>query len=134
MQALHIMRPAHFFTIILNCTTSIRISFLHFGQNSGKLTRTVSSYTLLRVLPPQEGQCIHLDFCCFFCKCTSPLSFLRSSAAQRLAFARFLLCVCLYSCGRFCQFSMELNSHQHCYYGRNHIRNGLCIEYPVYSP
>ena len=82
MQALRIVRLAHFLIIILNCTTSISVSFLHFGQNRGKLTRTVSWYTLLRVLPPHEGQCIHLDFCCFFCKCTSPLSL---CAALRLS-------------------------------------------------
>ena len=36
-------------------------SFLHFGQNSGKLSRTVSSYTFVRVLLLQVGQRIHRE-------------------------------------------------------------------------
>ena len=42
--------------IIFSFTTVIRISFLHLGQNIGNFTRTVSSYTLVRVFPPQIGQ------------------------------------------------------------------------------
>ena len=61
-QALRFLRLAHLLTIIFSCTTSTRISFLHFGQYKGNLTSTVSSYTFVRVLPPQIGQCIHNDF------------------------------------------------------------------------
>lgn len=43
---------------ILNCTTSTRVSVLHLAQYSGKCTRTVSQYTLTRVLLPQTGQLI----------------------------------------------------------------------------
>ena len=53
---------AHLLNTIFSCTTSIRISFLHFGQYSGNFTRTVSSYTLVRVFPPQTGQWIHREF------------------------------------------------------------------------
>ena len=40
---------------IFSCTTSIFVSFLHFGQYSGKLTRTVSAYTLVRDRFPHVG-------------------------------------------------------------------------------
>ena len=56
----HLCR-AHLLSTIFNFTTSIRNSFLHFGQYSGNFTRTVSSYTFVLVLPPQVGQRIHKD-------------------------------------------------------------------------
>ena len=45
-------------TVIWNCFTSIRISFLHFGQNTGKFFMVVSARILSLVLLPQAGQCI----------------------------------------------------------------------------
>lgn len=52
---------AHSLSTIFSCTTSIRISFLHFGQYSGNFTRTVSPYTFILVLPLHTGQCTQKD-------------------------------------------------------------------------
>ena len=52
---------AHLLKTILSCTTSIRVSSLHFGQNNGNFTRTVSWYTLVLVFPPQIGQRIQRE-------------------------------------------------------------------------
>ena len=41
---------------IFNCTISILVSILHFGQKSGNLIRTVSAYTFVRVFLPHVGQ------------------------------------------------------------------------------
>ena len=41
---------------VFNSRTLINISCLHLGQYSGNLSRTVSSYTFIRVFPPQAGQ------------------------------------------------------------------------------
>ena len=43
-------------TVIWNCSTSIRISRLHFGQNTGKFFISVSALILSRVLLPHTGQ------------------------------------------------------------------------------
>ena len=56
-----LLRRAHLLVTIFSFTTSMRISFLHLGQKSGKFTKTVSSYTLVLVLPPQIGQRIHKE-------------------------------------------------------------------------
>lgn len=42
--------------IILSCAIVTKVSFLHLGQQSGKLTITVSARTLVRVLFPQTRQ------------------------------------------------------------------------------
>ena len=55
------LRLAHLLIAIFSCITLIFISFLHLGQYSGKLNIAVSLYTLVRLLPPQIGQQIHLD-------------------------------------------------------------------------
>ena len=47
---------AHLLITIFSCTTSTNVSFLHLGQYSGNFMRTVSSYTFVRVFPPQFGQ------------------------------------------------------------------------------
>ena len=57
------MRPALLITVIFIFSASIRLSFLHLGQNSGNLTSTVSSLILLRVLLPQTGHRIHSHLC-----------------------------------------------------------------------
>ena len=44
-----------FATAICNFFTSIKLSCLHFGQNSGKFSSTVSDRILIRVLLPQTG-------------------------------------------------------------------------------
>ena len=59
--ALRSGRPAHLLITIFNFTTSIRTSFLHFGQYSGNWISTVSSYTFVLVFPPQIGQCTHKE-------------------------------------------------------------------------
>ena len=41
---------------IFSCMISMMVSFLHFGQNRGKLTRMVSLLTLILVFPLQMGQ------------------------------------------------------------------------------
>jgi len=64
MQALRLKRLAYLLNTILNCTTSIRISFLHFGQYKGNFTKTVSSYTFVLVLLPQIGQQTHREQFC----------------------------------------------------------------------
>lgn len=60
--ALHFKCLAHLLNTIFNFTTSILISFLHFGQYKGNFTRTVSSYTFVLVFPPQIGQCTQREF------------------------------------------------------------------------
>ena len=45
---------------ILNWFTFIRLSALHFGQNSGKLRSSVSLFTLILVLLLHTGHNIHL--------------------------------------------------------------------------
>ena len=49
-------------TTILNCHTEITVSFLHFGQNSGKFSSTVSSRIFSRVLLSQAGHSNHSSF------------------------------------------------------------------------
>ena len=49
-------------TIILNCCTLINVSFLHFGQNSGKFSRIVSLRSFNRVLLLHSGHNTHLFF------------------------------------------------------------------------
>lgn len=48
-------------TVIFSFTTLISVSFLHFGQKSGKLIITVSSFTFVRVLQPQIVQGTHRE-------------------------------------------------------------------------
>lgn len=54
-------QPPNTFYFMLNfispSSTSIRLSCLHFGQNKGKLRRTVSLFTFVFVLLWQMGQC-----------------------------------------------------------------------------
>ena len=47
---------------IFKSLASIKLSFLHFGQNNGKLFSIVSFLNLVRVLFPQTGQWIHSIF------------------------------------------------------------------------
>lgn len=47
--------------VISNRMTSIFTSVLHFGQYRGNRKRTVSSYTFVRVFPPQIGQRIQRE-------------------------------------------------------------------------
>ena len=49
-------------TDILSCFTLISVSCLHFGQNSGKCSSTVSSLIFKRVLLLQIGQSTHSLF------------------------------------------------------------------------
>ena len=49
-------------TDILSCFTLISVSCLHFGQNSGKCSSTVSSRNLIRVLFLQIGHNSHFIF------------------------------------------------------------------------
>ena len=56
-----VLRLAHLLLAIFSCITSIFVSFLHFGQYSGKLNITVSAYTLVRVLLSQIGQRIQRE-------------------------------------------------------------------------
>lgn len=72
-QALRLIRLAHLLGTIFSCTTSINISFLHFGQNSGNLIRTVLTYTLVLVLAPQAGQWIQKDSVVVFDIIISPI-------------------------------------------------------------
>ena len=52
-------------TVILNCLTLISVSFLHFGQNSGNFSSTVSSLIFTRVLFLHTGHNNHCnDFSC----------------------------------------------------------------------
>lgn len=46
-------------TDIFSCFTLITVSCLHFGQNSGKFSSTVSTPILTLVLLPQTGHNIH---------------------------------------------------------------------------
>lgn len=55
-QALRFLRLAHLLGTIFSCTTSIRVSFLHLGQNRGNLIKTVLAYTLVLVFAPHTGQ------------------------------------------------------------------------------
>ena len=55
-QALRLVRLAHLLVTIFNFTTSIRVSFLHFGQNKGNLTKTVFAYTFVLVFALHTGQ------------------------------------------------------------------------------
>ena len=43
-------------TVIFSLSALIRVSLLHFGQNSGKFISTVSLRSIVRVLPLQTGQ------------------------------------------------------------------------------
>ena len=52
----HIRKRDYLCGIIFNCMISIVVSFLHFGQNRGKLTRMVSLLTLILGVPLQIGQ------------------------------------------------------------------------------
>ena len=52
---------AHLLSFILNCATSMHISFLHLGQNRGNFTKIVLKYTFVRVFPPQIGHRIHRE-------------------------------------------------------------------------
>ena len=61
-SGLCVLRLAHLLTVIFSCVMSTRTSVLHLGQYSGKLSTTVSSHTLVRVLLPQMGHRIHLAF------------------------------------------------------------------------
>ena len=45
-----------------SCLTAIKVSCLHFGQYSGKFSRTVSSRIFNRVLLPQKGHKTHSTF------------------------------------------------------------------------
>ncbi len=56
-----VQRLAHLLTTIFSFTTSMQVSFLHLGQNSGNLISTVSAYTFVRVLLRQIGQGIHRE-------------------------------------------------------------------------
>ena len=49
-----------------SCLTAIKVSCLHFGQYSGKFSRTVSSRIFNRVLLPQKGHKIHCSFLMIF--------------------------------------------------------------------
>ena len=49
-------------TDILMCFTLISVSCLHFGQNNGKFSSTVSSRNLIRVLLLQTGHSSHFIF------------------------------------------------------------------------
>lgn len=65
----------------MSCAIVTKVSFLHLGQQSGKLTITVSTRTLVRVLFPQTRQRAQKDslqwaFMCAFGKAIS----LRSSS------------------------------------------------------
>ena len=46
----------YFISFTIYSFASIRLSFLHFGQNNGKCVRTVSSRNRSLVLFPQTGQ------------------------------------------------------------------------------
>ena len=61
-----VLRLAHLLSVIFSCAILTRTSVLHLGQYSGKLYITVSSCALVRVLLPQIGQWIHLDFSAYF--------------------------------------------------------------------
>ena len=83
------MRPAHFSRTIFSLTTLTRVSFLHLGQNSGNFTRTVSAFTLVRVLLPQTGQCTHRDeLSCLLIENT-PSHMVPAPLRQASGFARF---------------------------------------------
>ena len=56
---------------VFSCRTLINISCLHLGQCSGNLSRTVSSYTFIRVFPPQAGQHIQWEQFCVAFICTT---------------------------------------------------------------
>ena len=49
-------------TDVFNSLTLISVSCLHFGQNSGKFSSTVSGRTLIRVLLLQIGHSTHFSF------------------------------------------------------------------------
>lgn len=62
-------------TVILNCLTLISVSFLHFGQNSGNFSSTVSSLIFTRVLFLHTGHNNHCnDFSCSCNIFVSPFS------------------------------------------------------------
>lgn len=67
----------------------ILVSFLHLGQYKGKLIKTVSLHTLVRVLESQTGQQIQYDWCNFL------VTFLplrtRLLRVLRLAYVCFML-------------------------------------------
>ena len=56
-----VLRLAHLLLAIFSCMTSIIVSFLHLGQNKGKLNIAVSLYTFVRVLESQTGQRIQRE-------------------------------------------------------------------------
>ena len=58
-------------TVVCNSFTWITVSCLHFGQNSGKFSSTVSGRTLIRVLFPHTGHSTHLSLF----KCATSISY-----------------------------------------------------------
>lgn len=55
----------------VSCQTALKVSCLHWGQNNGKFSRTVSLRILNHVLLPQKGRKIHS----FFMSSSSMLAF-----------------------------------------------------------
>ena len=53
-------------TVILNCFTWIKVSCLHFGQNSGKFLSSVSFRIFNLVLFPQTGHNIQFSLSIFY--------------------------------------------------------------------
>ena len=51
-------------TLTCKFLTSIKLSFLHFGQNRGKSSNTVRGRICVLVLPPHFGQQSQSDFDC----------------------------------------------------------------------
>lgn len=63
--------------IIFDLWTSISVSFLHFGQNTGKFFISVSARILSRVFSPQTGHLIQIVSSIF----TQPTPFILSGVA-----------------------------------------------------
>lgn len=67
------------------------ISFLHFGQNKGKFTRTVSSQTFVRVLAEQFGHLIQRVSLRILSILHLTTAALRSTSGFMLSNQRFIL-------------------------------------------
>ena len=75
-------------TDILSCFTLISVSCLHFGQNNGKFSSTVSSRNFIRVLLLQIGHNSHFVF-----KTSTPFhNTVQPVICPKFLFSRIALC------------------------------------------
>lgn len=81
-------------TVVFSCLTQIRVSFLHFGQNSGKFFSSVSARIFNLVLFPQTGQYIHSDLSIH----TTSIAYLKNCPIKSVSFNLFCTSSLHFSC------------------------------------